>query len=294
MAQRVRSSPVVTRFAPSPTGYLHLGHAFSALFAARAAEVSAGGRFLLRIEDLDQGRARAEFEAAIFEDLRWLGLTWEEPVMRQSQRAAAYAAACDRLTARGLTYPCFCTRKDIAAQIANASHAPHGPDGALYPGICRGLPVEERVARMDAGEPFALRLDIAAARREIGRRALTFRESGAGPDGETGRITVEADLFGDIVLARKDAPASYHLAVVVDDAAQGVTLVTRGADLFHAAHVQRVLQVLLDLPEPEYRHHALLRDETGRRLAKRDNARAVRALRQEGLSPDDVLMKITA
>ncbi len=279
----------VTRFAPSPTGRLHLGHAYAALVAAEAA--GPDGRFLVRIEDLDQARARPDYEDGIFEDLAWLGLTWERPVMRQSARSPAYRAAIDRLDAMGLVYPCFCTRKDIAEEIARAGSAPHGPilgpDGPVYPGLCRALSRDDRNARLASGAGHALRLDLAKAMAHI-EAPLTFIETGAGPNGETGMIAADPRPFGDIVLARKDAPASYHLSVVVDDAAQGITLVPRGEDLFHAAHIHRLLQALLDLPVPDYRHHRLIRDAAGKRLAKRDDARALSTLRAEGWTPDDV------
>ncbi len=279
-------APPITRFAPSPTGLLHLGHAFAALVAHDAARAQ-GGQFLLRLEDLDQGRVRTAFEAALYEDLAWLGLSWPAPVMRQSQRGAAYEAALARLDRMGLVYPCFCTRKDIAAEIARSGAAPHGPDGPVYPGLCRGLDRQEAAARRAAGEPHALRLDLAKAMSLAGP-GLAFTELGAGPAGERGTIVVDPAPFGDVVLARKDAPASYHLAVVVDDAAQGVTLVTRGEDLFASTHVHRLLQALLDLPVPRYRHHRLIRDEAGRRLAKRDAARGLASLRAAGWSPAQV------
>ncbi|MCW5751589.1 MAG: tRNA glutamyl-Q(34) synthetase GluQRS [Alphaproteobacteria bacterium] len=272
--------PLVTRFAPSPTGHLHLGHAHSALAGFRAARET-GGRFLLRIEDIDQVRARPEYEAAIFEDLAWLGLAWEEPVRRQSEHFDDYRAALARLEAAGLLYPCFCTRAEIQAEIARAPSAPQGPDGPLYPGTCRALTADERDRRLARGEPHALRLDVAQARARIGSD-LRFEEEGRGP------VLARPALFGDVVLARRDFPASYHLAVVVDDALQVVSLVTRGEDLFPATHLHRLLQALLDLPVPRYRHHALLRDEAGRRLAKRDGARAIRELRRQGLSPEEV------
>lgn len=272
--------PPVTRFAPSPTGYLHLGHAHSALAGFRAAR-EAGGRFLLRIEDIDLARARPEFEAAIFEDLAWLGLSWEEPVRRQSAHFDDYRAALGRLSQAGLLYPCFCTRTEIQAEIARAPSAPQGPDGPLYPGTCRALPAAMRARRLERGEPHALRLDVARALARTGE-GLAFQEEGRG------LVPAQPSLFGDVVLARRDFPASYHLAVVVDDALQGVSLVTRGEDLFPATHLHRLLQALLDLPVPRYRHHALLRDEAGRRLAKRDGARALRELRHQGLAPADV------
>ena len=276
-------SVVVTRFAPSPTGYLHLGHAFAALYAADLA-VRAGGRFLVRIEDTDRTRARSEFEEAIFEDLAWLGLAWETPVRRQSEHFSDYAQALGRLRASGFAYPCFCTRKEIEAEFAASVSAPHGPDGPLYPGTCRGLSESERVTRIGRGDAHAWRLDVARAVASLGG-TLTFDELGAGPQGERGSIAVKADLFGDFVLARKDAPASYHLAVVVDDALQGVTLVTRGNDLFAAAHVHRLLQALLQLPVPQYSHHRLILDASGKRLAKRDRATTLKHLRADGWTP---------
>lgn len=266
---------IVTRFAPSPTGYLHLGHAFAAWEAARA-----GTRFLLRLEDLDQGRARDEFIAGIFEDLAWLGLSWEEPVLRQSGRMDAYGGALAALAP--FTYPCFCTRKEIAEEIARAVEAPHasqGPDGPLYPGTCRRLSVDERAIRIARGDAFALRLDAAKAAASVGPLSFT----------EHGHVhAVDPLLFGDVVLARKDMPASYHLAVVVDDAFQGVTLVTRGADLLPAAHVQRLLQALLGYPEPGYAHHRLILDKGGRKFSKRDRSVTLRDLRAAGITPSGV------
>ncbi len=274
---------VVTRFAPSPTGLLHLGHAHAALFARRAA-ATAGGRFLLRIEDIDTGRCRPEFEAAIHEDLAWLGLDWETPVVRQSERFAAYAEALDALRARRLLYPCFCTRKEIQAEIARADQAPHGPDGPLYPGTCKRLGGDERQARQAEGRPYALRLDVERAAEMAG--GLAWVEHGRGLAGAP--VRVEPRLHGDVVLARKDVPTSYHLAVTLDDAAQAVTLVTRGEDLAPATHVHRLLQALLGLPVPEWHHHGLLADDAGRRLAKRDDARSLRALREAGHGPAKV------
>lgn len=264
---------IVTRFAPSPTGLLHLGHAFAAIKAHEAGE-----RFLLRIEDLDTARCRDEFADAVVEDLRWLGIGWREPVLRQSARDAAYGDALRKLDALGLTYPCFCTRKEIAVEIARAAEAPSGPDGPIYPGTCRNLSQTERDARR--GLPHALRLDAAKAAQRAG--ALTFQEQGQGPNGETGTIRVRPLLFGDIVLARKDLPAAYHLAVVVDDAHQGVTLVTRGEDLFAATHVQRLLHALLGLREPGYAHHRLILDASGKKLSKRDRSITLRTLRENG------------
>jgi len=267
----------VTRFAPSPTGLLHLGHAHSALCAVRAA---GDGFFLLRHEDIDPGRCRPEFIAAIEEDLRWLGLSWPEPARRQSQHLADYAAALERLRGMGLLYPCFCTRGDIAREIEQSGHAPHGPDGPLYPGLCRGMAETEAADRRAAGQPFALRLDMVKA------------TAMAGPlrwfDCQEGWQEARPELFGDVVLARKDTPTSYHLAVTVDDALQGVTLVTRGQDLFPASHLHRLLQALLELPVPEWHHHGLLTDANGKRYAKRDKSLTLRALRQAGMSPDEV------
>lgn len=273
-------TPYVTRFAPSPTGYLHLGHAFAALYAADLA-ARAGGRFLVRIEDTDLTRARPTFETAIFEDLAWLGLRWEEPVRRQSEHFDDFARALQRLKAVGCAYPCFCTRKEIEAEFAASVNAPHGPDGPIYQGTCRALSAAEREQRLARGDQHAWRLDVAKAAARIGT-SLSFAELGGGPNGERGTIAVTPDLFGDFVLARKDAPASYHLAVVVDDALQGVTLVTRGNDLFAATHVHRLLQALLELPVPQYSHHRLILDASGKRLAKRDQATTLKHLRADG------------
>jgi glutamyl-Q tRNA(Asp) synthetase len=273
----------VTRFAPSPTGLLHLGHAFAALTAFALAR-RGGGRFLLRIEDIDGARCREEFVAALYEDLAWLGIGWEEPVLRQSLRMAAYAGALARLGARGLTYPCFCSRASIAAEIARAAAAPQGPEGPVYPGLCRELGEPARQARIAAGHPYVVRLDMARALAQLSA-PLSFAEHGRGPGGETGRIGADPAPHGDIVLARKDTPASYHLCVALDDAHQGVSLVTRGEDLFAATALHRLLQTLLGLPEPAYHHHRLIRDETGRRLAKRDRAQTLRRLREEDVSP---------
>jgi glutamyl-Q tRNA(Asp) synthetase len=269
----------VTRFAPSPTGRLHLGHAHSALFGWRAAK-AAGGRFLLRIEDIDRQRCRPALEAGIIEDLAWLGLAWEHPVRRQSEHLDDYRGALDRLAAEGLAYPCFCSRKEIAAEIARAAAAPHGPEGPLYPGTCRGLPAGERAARIAACQPYALRLDVAAASARTG--PLTWHDRGHGT------IDAEPALLGDVVLGRRDAPASYHLAVTLDDHLQGVTLVTRGEDLFAATHVHRLLQALLGLAVPDYHHHRLLTNDRGERLAKRDGALTLAALRAAGRSSGEV------
>lgn len=267
----------VTRFAPSPTGWLHLGHAFAALFAEREARRE-GGRFLVRLEDIDPTRVRPEYEAGIFEDLAWLGLVWEQPVRRQSEHFEDYRRALARLDERGVLYPCFCTRREIQDEIARAGHAPHGPDGPLYPGACRGLPRGERERRIASGAPYALRLDVGEAARQGGAE-LVWR------DLDRGEFIARPEIFGDVVLARKETPASYHLAVVVDDALQGVTLVTRGEDLLQATHLHRLLQALLGLPVPRWRHHRLITDDAGRRLAKRDDARSLRHLRETGWTP---------
>lgn len=269
----------VTRFAPSPTGPLHLGSAYAAWFAWNAAR-EASGQFLLRIEDLDQGRARPEFEAAILNDLRWLGLDWDGPIIRQSDRSAEYVRALEALDAQNLIYPCFCTRRAITEEIARAGEAPHGPDGPIYPGICRGLSADEADARMTAREPHAIRLNTAKAVQLYGD--ITWRESGV-------EVVANPLQFGDIVLNRKDAPAAYHLAVVVDDAASGVTLVTRGSDLKPATDIQVLLQRLLGLPQPDYRHHGLVRGPDGERLAKRAKSASINQRRTDGETPKAVL-----
>lgn len=270
---------IVTRFAPSPTGHLHLGHAHSALFGWRAAR-EAGGRFLLRIEDIDPGRCRPEFERDLMEDLAWLGLDWETPVRRQSDHLDDYRAALERLQGMGVIYPCFCTRKDIAAEIARAGHAPHGPDGPLYPGTCRHRAETDRAARIAAGAPYALRLDVACAKGLTG--PLRWHDRGKGWQEAT------PEILGDVVLARKDTPTSYHLSVTTDDHLQGVTLVTRGEDLFFATHLHRLLQALLGYAVPEWHHHGLLTNERGERLAKRDKAQTLRSLREAGRTPAEV------
>jgi glutamyl-Q tRNA(Asp) synthetase len=267
----------VTRFAPSPTGHLHLGHAFSALIACDAAR-AAGGRFILRIEDIDQGRARSEFEGAILEDLAWLGVTWEEPVRRQSEHMADYEAALQSLIERELVYRCFRTRREIAEAIASA---PHGDTVDMF--IGGTLPPDEERAKLDAGESFAWRLSLKKARAALGPAyfALVFED-------ETGRVRAEPEKLGDVVLARKDFPTSYHLASVWDDALQGVSHVIRGEDLRESAHLHVLLQRLLDLPQPVYRHHKLILGEDGKRLAKRDQAATLRALRESGKTPAGV------
>jgi glutamyl-Q tRNA(Asp) synthetase len=268
----------VTRFAPSPTGRLHRGHAFSALCAHEAAR-AAGGRFLLRIEDIDATRCRPEYEAGIYEDLAWLGLSWEQPVRRQREQLADYRAALEALAREGLVYRCFRTRKEILAEIG---HAPHGAMEAFRGGP---LPPNEEARRLAAGEAFAWRLSLSAAEARLGGfGGLTFEEEGEGPHGERGTVQTRPELGGDVVLARKDVGVSYHLAVVVDDALQGVTHVIRGQDLFEAAHVQRLLQALLGMPTPVYRHHRLLTGPDGKRYAKRDKAETLAEIRARGVT----------
>jgi len=271
---------VVTRFAPSPSGYLHLGHAHAALVAWGAAKV-AKGRFLLRIEDIDVARMRTEFEDAIEEDLAWLGLDWETPVRRQSDHFDDYGEALGRLAEMNVLYPCFCTRTEIRAEIERAGAAPHGPLGPVYPGLCRDLDPLERQARIDKGEPHALRLHVVRACRLAG--GLLWL------DEKQGEIEAEPERFGDVVMARKDVPVSYHLAVTVDDALQSVTLVTRGEDLFEATHIHRLLQALLGLPSPTYHHHPLITGPDGQRFAKRDNSLTIRALREAGRGAGEVI-----
>ncbi|AQU86842.1 tRNA glutamyl-Q(34) synthetase GluQRS [Komagataeibacter nataicola] len=269
----------ITRFAPSPTGHLHLGHVASVLHAWRAA-MESGGRFILRVEDIDTTRCRPEFIADLYADLAWLGLSWPQPVRRQSQHMAAYRTALDRLAAHGLLYPCFCTRRDIA-EAAGAPH--HAPDGAVvYPGTCRHMDPALRAEKLAAGAPHALRLDMARALQWPGADVLTWHELGEGPQ------PANAAAFGDVVLARRDVPASYHLCVTHDDALQGITLVTRGADLRPATGLHRLLQHIMGWPAPRYSHHALLCDADGRRLAKRDGAPSIRSMRVAGMTPRQV------
>lgn len=282
----------VTRFAPSPTGYLHLGHAFSALVAFDAAKET-DGRFLLRIEDIDQTRCRPEFEAAIYEDLEWLGLKWEEPVRRQSEHFEDYAAALEKLRAKNVVYRCFKTRKEIAEEIAGAPHlSPDGPEGPQYVGDM--LAAYEERSLLAEGAPFAWRLSMRGARDYLDETfdELTFLEDSGGPKGEKGTIKATPEIFGDAVVARKDLATSYHLASVWDDALQGVTHVVRGWDLFPAAHLHRLLQALLDLPAPVYRHHKLILDESGKRFAKRDKAATLKAMREAGASPEDIRRRL--
>jgi glutamyl-Q tRNA(Asp) synthetase len=277
------SDPTVTRFAPSPTGYLHLGHVRSALEGWRAARGD-GGRFLLRLEDIDQTRCRDEYAAAILDDLVWLGLSWDGPVRRQSEHLDDYRRALDRLEAMAVLYPCFCTRSEIRDEIARAGGAPHAQSGPPYPGTCRGLGLRQRAEKQRSGIDYALRLDLARALALTGPIEWVEEEE----DGPHRKLGDPAPL-GDVVLARKDVPTSYHLAVTVDDAIQGVTLVTRGEDLTPATHVHRVLQALLGLPTPRYRHHELVTDAMGRRLSKRDRALTIRSMRQSGIGPAEIL-----
>ena len=278
--------PPVFRFAPSPNGYLHLGHALSALLNADMARAKSG-RLLLRIEDIDAVRCRPKYETAIYEDLAWLGIQWEMPVWRQSGHYDDYRAALARIEAIGLVYPSFESRAEIARLVAAREAQgpwPRDPDGApLYPGDAKGMPTAERKRRMDSGEPYALRLDMQAAVARVG--PFTWAESGSGPSGESGDITADPAAWGDIILARKEAPTSYHLAVVADDATQGVTDVVRGRDLFHATSVHRLLQALLGLPQPRYHHHRLVLDTDGNKLSKSTQSTGLRELRARGASP---------
>ena len=266
------------RFAPSPTGYLHKGHAFSALSAFAAAR-AAGGRFILRIEDIDAERCKPAFEAGILDDLRWLGREWEEPVRRQSAHLDDYQAALERLRAKGLLYRCFKTRSEILADIGRAPHGSNPPRRGAP------LPMAEEAARLANGDPYAWRLSLASAQAALGPEwgRLEFLEAGAGPNGETGRQTSHPETAGDVILARKGLGVAYHLAVVVDDALQGITEIVRGEDLFEATSIQRLLQALLGLPTPTYRHHPLLRGPDGRRLAKRDKAQTLQSIRAAGV-----------
>ncbi|WP_138934026.1 tRNA glutamyl-Q(34) synthetase GluQRS [Roseovarius arcticus] len=278
-----------TRFAPSPTGPLHLGHAYSAMLAYDLAQAQ-GGTFLLRIEDIDTSRSRPEWEAQIYDDLAWLGLSWTQPVMHQSDRLPDYRDVLNTLWQRGLIYPCVCTRRDIAASASAPQEGTPliGPDGIVYPGTCR----QKTAAQGSLPDNVALRLNMRAAHAALGDAPLTFTEIGAGPNGETGLITIDwrhaVEGIGDIVLARTAMGTSYHLSVVVDDAAQGITLVPRGADLFDATAIHVILQRLLSLPTPAYHHHRLIRDDAGKRLAKRDDARAIAKYRDDGATPQDI------
>jgi glutamyl-Q tRNA(Asp) synthetase len=270
---------IVTRFAPSPTGYLHLGHVRSAWEGWHAAR-EAGGRFLLRIEDIDRARCRREYAMAILEDLTWLGLSWDGEVRHQSEHFNDYETALARLNEEKLLYPCFCTRREIQAEIARAGGAPQGEAGPVYPGICKRFSPSERHDKIAAGADYALRLDVGGAVARTG--PLEWSEDGR-------PVIATPEVLGDVVLARKDVPVSYHLAVTVDDALQGVTLATRGADLSTATHIHRLLQALLGLATPAYRHHPLLTDAFGRRLAKRDRTATVRDMRKAGIAPSEII-----
>ena len=281
--------PPVFRFAPSPNGYLHLGHAYSALLNFELAQ-QAGGRFLLRMEDIDSTRCRPGFEAAIFEDLAWLGISWETPVRRQSEHLSDYREAIERLSAQGLIYPSFESRAEIARVVAEREADgpwPRDPDGApLYPGMAKSLPAAERQRLMEAGAPVALRLDMAAAVARTGE--LSWVERGEGAAGETGSVPARPEAWGDVILARKETPSSYHLSVVIDDALQGVTDVVRGRDLYWSTSVHRLLQTLLGIPEPVYRHHRLLLDDAGHKLAKSTRSTGLRELRADGVTSAEI------
>jgi glutamyl-Q tRNA(Asp) synthetase len=281
--------PPVFRFAPSPNGYLHLGHAYSALLNFDLAE-RAGGRFLLRIEDIDTIRCKPEFEAAIYQDLAWLGIAWEQPVRRQSEHFAFYRDAIERLSAQGLVYPSFESRAEIAGLVAQREADgpwPRDPDGApLYPGEAKSLSPATRQRLLESGAPYALRLDMAAACARTGE--LVWIERGRGPGGETGEIEARPQAWGDVILARKETPTSYHLSVVIDDAVQGITEVVRGEDLFWSTSVHRLLQALLGLRAPLYRHHRLVLDTTGAKLSKSTGATGLRELRGTGATPVDI------
>jgi glutamyl-Q tRNA(Asp) synthetase len=281
--------PPVFRFAPSPNGYLHVGHALSALLNFDSARMC-GGTFLLRVEDIDATRCRPEFEAAIVEDLAWLGIAWETPVRRQSEHLADYRDAIGRLTAQGLIYPSFESRTEIAKLVTQREATgpwPRDPDGApLYPGTAKSVSPGERARLLESGAPYALRLDMAAACARAGD--LAWIEQGEGPDGETGTVTARPQAWGDVVLARKETPTSYHLSVVLDDALQGVTDVVRGHDLFWSTSVHRLLQQLLGLPQPVYRHHRLVLDDAGQKLSKSTKATGLRELRAQGATPAEI------
>lgn len=277
-------SAIVTRFAPSPTGYLHLGHAYSGLFAYEAAR-KVGGRFILRIEDIDPIRCKPEFTEAILNDLCWLGLDWQEPVRKQSEHLADYAIALIKLRELGVLYPCFCTRSEIAEEAARAGHAPHGLEGTIYPGTCRALSHEQQKENLEQDKAANWRLDIAKSLRITG--PLHWH------DRAQGEVIARPEDFGDVVLARKDVPTSYHLSVTVDDHLQGVTLVTRGEDLSRATDIHRLLQSLLGYETPDYHHHPLMLDGTGRRFAKRDHSLTLRHLRESGETPEKMRLRLT-
>lgn len=279
---------VVTRFAPSPSGLLHLGHAYSALRAHDFAR-EMGGRFLLRIEDIDFNRCKPAFEPLILEDLEWLGISWEEPVRRQSQHIADYEEVVSQLDRMGLIYPCFCTRKEILAEIERSGGAPHGKEGPVYPGTCRPLELEERQQRIEGGQSYALRLDLDACLERVEMDSLGWNDIEQGPQ-RPDRMTW--DEIGDVVLVRKDIGTSYHIAVVCDDALQGVSHVVRGLDLLDSTPIHRLLQALLELPHPEYLHHSLIRDEQGKRLAKRDESFSLVSMRDQGITPAEIRQRL--
>lgn len=304
MSQTIDPAPPaampVTRFAPSPTGLLHLGHALSAILSHDYARTH-GGRFILRIEDIDTTRCRPEFVDAIFRDLDWLGVSWDGEVRRQSEHFDAYRTVLDQLTARDLVYPCFCTRSEIEAEIAASASAPHGPppagpDGPLYPGTCRKLTPAARATRLAAGHPHALRLDMAAALAALGPGAAGLSWTDAAnlswTDMDAGPVKATPAIHGDVVLARKDVPASYHLAVTHDDALQGITHIIRGRDLEAATHLHRLLQALTGWPVPVWRHHRLLTDDQGRRLAKRTPGVRLADLREAGVTPAGIRRRL--
>lgn len=280
------TASVVTRFAPSPTGHLHKGHAYAALQAWNFAKKH-GGRFLLRIEDIDHTRCNSENVEQILEDLRWLGIEWEEPVRIQNQHLNEYRETAGKLEQHGFLYPCFCTRKDIQREIERAGQAPHGSEGPLYPSTCRHLSEDEQKARIAAGEAHALRLDLERAMNEIGQE-LTWQ------DRIHGEQKCRPELLGDAVIVRKDIGTSYHLAVVHDDALQGITDIVRGEDLFESTNLHRILQELLNLPAPSYHHHKLLTDEKGNRLAKRDKAITLKSLRESGVSAESLKSQVSS
>ena len=285
----------VFRFAPSPNGHLHLGHALSALFNVDMARKT-GGRFLLRIEDIDAARCRPEFEAAIYEDLAWLGIEWEQPVWRQSGHFGEYRAALEKLEAMRLTFPSFESRAEIARMVGDRDvreRWPRDPDGVpVYPGAARQMTEADRHVRMAAGLPYAIRLDVEKAMEWAG--PLRWRETGAGPSGQRGEIAADPAAWGDVIVGRRETPTSYHLSVVIDDALQGVTHVVRGQDLFWSTSVHRLLQLLLDLPAPAYHHHRLILDADGRKLSKSTQATGLRKLRAQGMTPADVRRLVNA
>ena len=278
------SAPIVTRFAPSPTGLLHMGHAYAAWVAREVAEQSTKGRFLLRIEDIDANRVKAPYYDAIENDLRWLGLPWDDNALRQSTRSKAYQSALAELKSVGVIYPCFCTRSEIIAETTRMSNAPHGPEGPPYPGTCRKLDRTQQQEKINAGIAHSWRLDSQLASELCGPLDFT--------DLSFGKIRVDPSLLGDVILARKDIGPAYHLAVVVDDAFQGITHVTRGDDLLQSTHVHRLLQSLLRLPKPIYLHHPLVADEHGKRLAKRADSQSIALLRTAGKSPQEIFSMI--